>query len=123
MVNVFDDLAMIDKTDNGKYKPGANALRRLIFQMGDVLATKKWHSLTFTILQQMTAISKEEYIELKILVYKSFFKIQNYLHENIHRLQGIYKLFYGGFIQPIQVMLGTKKVKFDPTKVSWKQHE
>ena len=40
MVNVFDDLAIIDKIDNGKYKAGAKALRRSIFQMGDVFTIK-----------------------------------------------------------------------------------
>ena len=48
---------------------------------------------------------------------------QCYLHENIHRLQGIYKLFYGGIIQPIQVLLGMKKIRLDPTKGSWSDHE
>mmetsp|Transcript_16324 Transcript_16324/g.29505 ORF Transcript_16324/g.29505 Transcript_16324/m.29505 type:complete len:103 (-) Transcript_16324:644-952(-) len=56
------------------------------------------------ILQQMTAIGKEDYVGMMMKVYKRFIKFHDYLHENIHRLQVIYKFFYGGLIQPIQVL-------------------
>ena len=56
-------------------------------------------------------------------MYDKFVYVQDCLHENIHRLQVIYKLFCGGFIKAVQALLGTKKVKFDPTKGSWKEHE
>ena len=49
--------------------------------------------------------------------------VQDYLNENFHRLQGIYKPFWGGFLQPTQVLLASKKIKFDPTKRDWKWHE
>ena len=87
------------------------------------LTIKKWYSLAYLVLQQMTAVGKADYVGMMMKVYKRFIKFHDYLHENIHRLQVIFKLFYGGFIQPIQVLLGTKKVKLDPTKGSWKKHE
>ena len=71
----------------------------------------------------MTSVGKEDYIGMMMKVYKRFIKSHDYLHENIHRLQVIFKLFYGGLIQPIQVLPGTKKVKLDPTKGTWKKHE
>jgi hypothetical protein len=123
MIKVFEEMLMLEKSHKGRYKIGINALNRHFFQYGDVLTIKKWHSLAFPILQQMTSIGKEDYVLMMMEVYKRFVKMQDYLHENIHRLQGIYKLFYGGFIQGIQVLLRTKKVKFDPTKGSWKSHE
>ena len=123
MVNIFDELGMIDKIDDGKYAISETAAQRWIFQGGDVLTIKKWYSLAYLVLQQMTAVGKEEYVGMMMKVYKRFIKFHDYLHENIHRLQVIYKFFYGGLIQPIQVLLGTKKVKLDPTKGSWKTHE
>jgi len=123
MVNIFDELGMINKIADGKYAISETAAQRWIFQGGDVLTIKKWYSLAYLVLQQMTAIGKEDYVGMMMKVYKRFIKFHDYLHENIHRLQVIYKFFYGGLIQPIQVLLGTKKVKLDPTKGSWKTHE
>ena len=45
-----------------------------------------------------------------IVAYKRFVNMQDYLHENAHRMQVIFKLFYGGFIQAIQALLRTKKL-------------
>ena len=123
MVHIFEELGMIVKQDNGEYALGDTTPQRMIFQYGDVLTIKKWHNLKYYILKKYTTIGKEEYVSIMMETYKRFVKIQDYLHENIHRLQVIFKLFYGGFIQPIQALLGTKKVKFDPTKGSWKEHE
>ena len=123
MVNIFDELGMIDKIADGKYAISDTAAQRWIFQGGDVLTIKKWYSLAYLVLQQMTAVGKEDYVGMMMKVYKRFIKFHDYLHENIHRLQVIFKFFYGGLIQPIQVLLGTKKVKLDPTKGSWKTHE
>ena len=71
----------------------------------------------------MIVIGKEEYVEVMMSAYNKLVFAQCYLHENIHRLQGIYKLLYGGYIQPIQALLGMKKIKLDPTKGSWSDHE
>ncbi len=123
MVNLFDKLEIIDKSSRGQYIQGKNIFKQIIFPYGDVLTIKKWYALVYTILQQTTSIGKEDYVEIMMMVYKQFFKMQYYLHENIYHLQVIYKLFYSRFIQLIQVLLGSKKVNFDPTKGLWKQHE
>ena len=123
MVNIFEGLGMIEKAEDGNYVLASSACDRLLFQYGDVLTIKKWHSLEYYILRKMTTIGKEDYVTMMMKVYKRFVKLQDYLHENIHRLQGIFKLFYGGFIQPVQVLLGTRKLRFDPTKASWKDAE
>ena len=94
-----------------------------MFQYGDVLTIKQWHSLAYHIIKKVTTIGKEKYVQMMMTAYKRFILTQDYLHENIHRLQGIFKLFYGGFIQAVQALLGLKNVGPDPTKGSWMKHE
>ncbi len=45
------------------------------------------------------------------------------LHENIHRLQAIFKVYYPGFIEICCSVIGAKQVNIDPTKGSWRDHE
>jgi hypothetical protein len=49
--------------------------------------------------------------------------VHDYLHKNIHRVQLIYKYFYGGFFQAVKALLGAKRIGADPTKGSWKEHK
>ncbi len=106
MVNIFDELSFIDKAPNGCYNLNKTAKDRFVFQLGDVATIRKWHGLLWPIVQQYTAIGKEEYTQTIHSVYERFYFVQDYLHENIHRLQGIYKLYYGGLLQLVQVLLG-----------------
>ena len=105
MIKIFEELGMITKIGNGNYKLTSMASERIIFQYGDVMTIKKWYRLAHYVLKKVTTIGKEEYVQMMMLVYKRFIKMQDYLHENIHRLQGIFKLFYGGFIQAVQALI------------------
>ena len=119
----MEDLGFIEKLPNGEYKMASSALSRTVFQMGDVLTVQKWYQLSFLILKKMTHIGHEDYVEVLLSAYNCFVKVQDYLHENIHRVQAIFRLFYGGFIQVIQALLGKTKIRYDPTKGSWEKHE
>eukprot|EP00956_Cyclotella_meneghiniana_P000542 scaffold602_cov23-Cyclotella_meneghiniana.AAC.2 len=123
MTHMMEEFAMLYKTKNGNLRLSKLAPYRMIFQYGDVLSIKKWYTLEFYVLRKMTHIGREDYVTMIMTVYKRFIKIHDYLHENIHRVQAIYKLFYGGFIQAVQALLGSKRVKMDPTKGSWKEHK
>lgn len=57
----------------------------------------------------MANTGKEDYADIMMTAYNQLVLVQDYLHENIHRLQGIFKLFCGGFIWPIQVVLSMNK--------------
>jgi hypothetical protein len=123
MIEIFEELGVIYKTQNGTYKLSRTAADRVVFQYGDVLSIKKWYSLRFYILRKMTEIGKEDYVQVMMCAYDRFVKVHDYLHENIHRVQLIYKYFYGGFIQAVQALLGAKRIGADPTKGSWKEHK
>ncbi len=54
---------------------------------------------------------------------KNSIRSHDYLHENIHRLQAIYRIYYPGFIEVCCGVIGAKRVNIDPTKGSWRDHE
>lgn len=95
MVHIFEELGIIVKKDNGEYALGYSTPHRMIFQYGDALTIKKWHTLKYCALKKHTTIGKEECVSIMLETCKRFVKTQDYLHQNIHRLQVIFKLFYG----------------------------
>ena len=123
MVQIFVDLGLIEENEQHEFSLCPGAEKRYIFQYGDVLTIQKWYQLAIVILHKMTHIGKEEYVEMMMTVYNNFIKCQDYLHENIHRLQFIFTIYYGGFIQACQVVLGTKRIRQDPTKGKWRDAE
>ena len=123
MVTIFESVGMIEQASDGQYTLVDSSPKRLLFQYGDVLTIKKWNDLAHHIIRKLTHIGKEDYVNMMMAVYKRFVKCYDYLHENIHRMQIIYKRYYGGFIQAVQALLKVKKVREDPTKGNWKQHE
>eukprot|EP00984_Skeletonema_dohrnii_P002680 scaffold926_cov75-Skeletonema_dohrnii-CCMP3373.AAC.3 len=123
VIDVFEKVGLLDKQGTKSFKIGPNATCRTIFQVGDVLTDVKVHALEEGILQRKTQFGNEAEVKAIHDAYSQTKKTFGHLHENIHRLQAIYKVYYGGFIQPIQVMLSLKKVGKDPTKGSWSAHE
>ena len=97
---------------------------RRIFQYGDVLTIQKLHQLNPSVLRAMTHVGKENHAKM-IHSHLNDTCILNhdYLHENIHRLQAVYKIFYPGFIEACVRVLETKQVGHDPTEGRWKDHE
>ncbi len=73
---------------------------RRVFQYGDVLTIQKLHQLNPGVLKMMTHIGKEmSGKKMYSLLTKTCLRNHDYLHENIHRLQAIFKVYYPGFIE------------------------
>jgi len=97
---------------------------RRIFQFGDVLTIQKLHQLNPSVLRAMTHVGKENQAKtIHSHLNETCIRNHDYLHENIHRLQAIYKIFYPGFIEACARVLETKRVGEDPTEGRWKDHE
>ncbi len=97
---------------------------RKLFQYGDVLTVQKLHQLNPGVMKKMTHIGKTlDSKTLYTLLNNTCIKNHDYLHENIHRLQLIYKIYFDGFINACASVLGMKRVGIDPTKGRWKDHE
>lgn len=69
----------------------------------------KFVRIDIFILHKMTEIGREEYVRVMMTAHHRIIKIQYYLHENMHRVQAFYKLFYSGFIQACQALLAKKR--------------
>ena len=123
MVDIFCSLGFIKEEADGSYSRIENSSRRIVFQFGDALSVQKWYNLAPHIVSKITEIGNEEYVSMMMDAYDRFIICHDYLHENIHRLQVVFTLFYGGFIQVAQILLGTTKVQKDPTKGIWVHHE
>ena len=55
---------------------------------------------------------------------KQFTCTHDYLHETrFHRQDCIYRMYYGGFLQPLQVYLGWERINRDPVRKGMQTHE
>jgi hypothetical protein len=123
VIDILEHLGFVDNTLGESTVLNGCAWRR-IFQYGDVLTIQKLHQLNPTVLKQMTHIGKDDNVE-KIfrLLTETSVRSHDYLHENIHRLQAIFKVYFPGFIDVCCSVIGTKRVGIDPTKGRWRDHE
>ncbi len=122
-IEVFERLRFMDTTGDESTILDGCAWRR-IFQYGDVLTIQKLHQLNPSVLKQMTHIGKDNNAEkIYRLLTESSLRSHDYLHENIHRLQAIFKVYFPGFIDVCCSVIGTKRVGEDPTKGRWRDHE
>ncbi|EJK44817.1 hypothetical protein THAOC_36612 [Thalassiosira oceanica] len=95
----------------------------MIFQYGDVLTDINWDRLYMTILKRLTSIGTQREVGVLLEAYKCYIRQFDYLHENFHRVDQIYWLFYPGFIQGFQAGLQVKRVTLYPMKGRFVDHE
>ena len=85
-----------------------------LFQYGDVLTIQKLHQLNPGVMKKITHIGKElDSKTLYFLLNDTCIKNHDYLHENIHRLQLMYKIYFDGFIDACASVIGVKRVGID----------
>ncbi len=122
-IDILSQFGMID-TSSGKACVIMGSDFRRMFQFGDVLTVQKLHQLNPSVLRNMTQIGNEVSAQaLHKMFTKNSIRSHDYLHENIHRLQAIFKIYYPGFIEICCRVIGAKCVNIDPTKGSWRDHE
>jgi hypothetical protein len=93
-IEIHKSLGLVDKAPNHKFATAFDSELRTIIQYGDVMTDDKWYSLELVVLLHLTEIGKEEYVKVVHGAMKRYIQQHDYLHENIHRLQAIYKLYY-----------------------------
>jgi hypothetical protein len=122
-IEILSQFGFIDNsTGNATALAGQDARR--IFQYGDVLTIQKLNQLNPHLLMTMTNIGQDTRIgQLYTLFTKQTLRSHDYLHENIHRLQACFKVYYPGFIEVCCSVISAKRVTEDPTKGTWRDHE
>lgn len=97
----------------GKLLP--NALKRVVNIQLDALSSQNYRSLLLR--------SSSHVIDI-IKALKRITCQHDYLHEiRMHRQDVIWRVFYGGFLQPLVVHLGWKRITGNPVKKGLQHHE
>lgn len=122
-IQILEEFGVLDASEtNITPVPGFDWRR--IFQYGDVLTIQKMHQLNPRILKSMTNIGRVNHAKnIHSMLNETCIRNHDYLHENIHRLQAVFKIYYPGFIEACARVLETKRVGIDPTEGRWKDHE
>ena len=75
------------------------------------------------IARKLTSIGNEEYVGSLLEAHNSVVMQKGLFHQLMHQAAVIYIIFYGGFIQAMQVANGVKRVTGDPVKGNYQDHD
>jgi len=118
-----ESLGLIEKTNNASFKTCKNTSNRNVFLYGDALSVSNHSKLSMNILRKLTEIGKEDYVKTHIEALDRIVIQKGLFHQQMHQCGVIYSLFYGSFIQPMQVANGVKRVMGDPVKGNYQDHD
>ncbi len=121
--DLLEHLGLLHKVENGKYCLGDNAKKWIIYLYRDALLMNLHTTLYNKILQQITQLGNQEFVEMLLSAQDHIFIQKGQFHQLMHQLQTIYTQFYGGFLQAMQVANGVKRVNGDPVKCGFQTHE
>jgi hypothetical protein len=108
----------------GKAKLLPNALKRTINLQVDALSSQNFRSLLLHFSKKLTELSSSTHVLAIIRALKRITCQHDYLHEiRMHRQDVIWRTFYGGFLQPLVVHLGWRRITGNPVKKGLQQHE
>jgi hypothetical protein len=68
-------------------------------------------------------VGKEEYVKVLLNALGRIFMTKGLFHQMMHQTMVIYDLFYGAFLQALQVHGGVKRVTGNPLKGNFQSHE
>ena len=110
--------------NDGKVHAVKGSEKRRINLGVDALSARNFRELEHSLTRKLGEVGATPYVKTMIDALSQFTVENDYLHETrFHRLDCIYRLYYGAFLQPFQVHLGWKKINGDPTKNKIQPHE
>ena len=90
---------------------------------GDGLTVANYSNLELKVARRGTEIGRENYVDTHLKALRRVKMQKGLFHELMHHSDGIYKKFYGGFLQPLQTHCAVKRVTGDPTKNHYQDHD
>ena len=75
------------------------------------------------IARKLTSIGRKDYVYTFLKANLCIFIQKGHFHQLIHQVGVIYTLFYGGFMPPMQLANGAKRVTGDPVKSNFQDNE
>eukprot|EP00986_Skeletonema_menzelii_P013053 scaffold7400_cov122-Skeletonema_menzelii.AAC.2 len=110
--------------DRGKVVTVKGSEKRRINLCVDALSARNFRELEYNLTRKLGEMGASPYVKAMIDVLHCITIEHDYLHETrFHRLDCIYMLYYGAFLQPLQIHLGWKNINGDPVKNKIQPHE
>ena len=107
----------------GIFRLLGSALKRLVFMCGDALTVSNWNHCFMRLAHQLTQLGQRKHVECLMKAYKRVVIQKGLFHQGMHQVCVVYSLYYGGFLQCLQVALGRKRITGEPTKGRFQDHE
>ena len=106
---------LIRDDDKGRFVCGQGYAEKWVFPVGDELSVRRVFEFfddVLAVLNQKQSTYQSAYLQAMELVklIPQVVPVGGDLHLRFHLLDAIYRLFYGGFLQPLQWILGWKHV-------------
>ena len=95
---------LINKVGDYRYALDENTNGRKVFLYGDALSMSNYSKLYKQIHRKLTGIENKEYVDTLLSAHDTIFMRKGYFHQLMHQPVVVYMLFYGYFIQPMQVV-------------------
>ena len=107
----------------GNYNIHPTTKKRLIFMYGDALSVVNWTACYYRIAQQLSTVGRKKYVENILASYERIIIQKGLFHQRMHQADAIFTVYYGAFLQAVQVSIGDKRVTGNPVKGGFQDHD
>ena len=111
-----ESLGLLNKLDGGKFGSDVDALKRRALVHGDALSCVTHKNSKLAIARKGTVPGNEKLVKDLLGAHSRVIIQKGQFHRLMHQSVVMYTKYDGGFMQPMQVELGKKRVCGDPTK-------
>ena len=115
---LHESAGLINKAENGRYSLDDNTAQRKVFVHGDALSVATYSRLKMMIHRKLTQLGSEEYVKTLLSAHDATIMQKGHFHQLMHQAAAIYKQCYEGFMLPMQIANGVKRVIGDPVNLS-----
>jgi len=116
-------LAGLVRFDKGCYQLAEDLGKRTLIMYGDGLSCERFRNCKEHLIEQQGSFSAHyENVTVLLTALQKVYMLPGDLHGGrFHTLGPVYSLFYGGFLQPIQLALGYKRISNKKVEKTFEQ--
>ena len=118
-----ESLGLLDKLPSGGFGLDVNAMKRKVAMHGDALSCITHTNSKIAIAKKGTVPGNERLVNDLLGAHSRIDMQKGLFHQLMHQCAVVYIKYYGGFMQPMQVALAKKRVKGDPVKSHFQDHD
>ena len=118
-----EKLGFLNKLDDGEFGLDINALKRRATMYGDALSCITHGNSKLVIAKKGTVPGNEKLVDDLLGAHSRIVMQKGLFHQLMHQSAVVYIKYYGSFMQAMQVLLSVKRVKGDPVKSNYQDHD